>query len=139
MESVIIWNDVDEYFTERNFHHDDIQKKFVNQIRVKTINNNPTDPTKQNQVDTGIQYSVFGPKIFAVYLLLNFQALDSSLEFIKNKGYLPPAFTKSSNTNNIKLNDKIRINMNTKGKVNSNIRHGIFPSKWLQKIIILGR
>ncbi len=52
MESdVSTWNDVDKYFTKRNFHPNDIWKKFLNQIRSKTINNNPINQTMQNQMD----------------------------------------------------------------------------------------
>ncbi len=139
MESdVNTWNNVDKYFTKWNLHPDDIQLKFFNQIRGKTLNNNPIVPTMQNQVDTGIYCSAFGPKVFLVLPPLNFQALGSSLKFIKNKDHLPLAFTKSSTSSNSKFRTKIHTSMNTKGKDNSDIRTWSLPQQMVTKILILG-
>ncbi len=60
----ISWSEILDHFSFREFHPDEVEILFVNQIRGIPIGNNPICPTTRNEIDGGFQCSSAGPDIF---------------------------------------------------------------------------
>ncbi len=89
--------------------------KFLNQIRGISTNATGIHFTTRNKIDQGILCSVLGPDVFVVCPPRQFQALGSSIDFIKKNEHLQPVFSRNVHGNKVDVRKKVRMNMGEDG------------------------
>lgn len=72
-----ILNNVVSHFSRVILDPKQVEVKFLNQVRVITVNNAPIESTTRSNIDGGVQCLSKGPTVFAVYPPLHHYTIGS--------------------------------------------------------------